>query len=97
MCLLCGSHTPKQIDLTSIFVTIQLPYFVIMLLLTSGYKLSPAQLKHRYYLAPPLSLSRKQIKIKPMLCNPLFIVHIRVKGLFKVILEYKNETPQLKK
>ena len=32
-----------------------------------------------------------------MLYNPLFIVHVRVKGLFKVILEYKNEAPQLVK
>ena len=32
-----------------------------------------------------------------MLCKPLFIVHVRVKGLFKVILQYKNKVPQLKK
>ena len=50
-----------------------------------------------YYLASPQSLSRKQIKTKLMLCKPLFIIHVRVKGLFKVILEYKNEAPQLKK
>ena len=43
------------------------------------------------------SLSRKQIKTKLMLCKPLFIVHVRVKGLLKVILEYKNEAPQLQK
>ena len=48
-------------------------------------------------LAPPQSLSRKQIKTKLILCKPLFIVHVRVKGLFKVILEYKNKVPQLKK
>ena len=40
---------------------------------------------------------RKQIKAKPMLCKPSFIVHVRVKDLFKVILEYKNEAPQWKK
>ena len=37
------------------------------------------------YLAPPQSLSRKQIKTKLMLCKPLFIVHGRVKGFSKVI------------
>ena len=30
---------------------------------------------------PPQSLLRKQIKTKLMLCMPLFIVHVRVKGL----------------
>ena len=39
-CLCC---TPKQIDLTSVFVTIQLPYCVSMLLLTSACKSAPAQ------------------------------------------------------
>ena len=38
----------------------------------------------------------RKIKIKLMFCKPLFIVHGRVKGLFKVILEYKNGVPQLK-
>ena len=37
-----------------------------------------------------------KIKIKLMLCKPLFIVHGKVKGLFKVILEYKNKVTQLK-
>ena len=32
-----------------------------------------------------------------MVCKPLFVVHVRVKGLYKLILEYKNEAPQLKK
>ena len=32
-----------------------------------------------------------------MLCKPLFVIHIRVKGLYKLIVEYKNEAPQLKK
>ena len=31
-----------------------------------------------------------------MLCKPLFIVHVKVKGLFNVIPEYKDEAPQLK-
>ena len=53
--------------------------------------------KHCYYLAPLQSLLRKQNKTILMLCKPLFIVHVRVKGLLKVILEYKNEAPQLKK
>ena len=60
-------------------------------------KLAPAQYKHRYYLAPPQSLSKKQIKTKLMLCKPLFIVHGRVKGFLKVILQYKNEAPSLQK
>ena len=32
-----------------------------------------------------------------MLCEPLFIIHERVKGFLKVILQYKNEVPQLQK
>ena len=30
-------------------------------------------------------------------CKHLFIVHIRVKGLVKVMLQYRNEAPQLQK
>ena len=37
------------------------------------------------------SLSRIQTKTKLMLCKPLFIIHVRAKGLFKVILEYKTK------
>ena len=48
-------------------------------------------------MVPPRSLSRKQIKTKPTLCKLLFIGHGRVEGLFKVILQYKNEAPQLQK
>ena len=33
---------------------------------------------------------------KLMLWKPLFIVHVNVNGLFKIILQYKNEAPQLK-
>ena len=46
--------TSKQIDLTSIFVTIQLPYCVSMLLLTSGCKSAPAHIIYKgcYYSAP---------------------------------------------
>ena len=32
-----------------------------------------------------------------MLCKPLFIIYERAKGLLKVILQYKNEVPQLQK
>ena len=39
--------------------------------------------------------SFKKAKTKLMLCKPLFIIHGRVKGFLKVILEYKNEAPQL--
>ena len=72
-------------------------YHVSMLLLTSGCKLAPAQYKLHYYLAPPQNLSKKQIKIKLMLCKPIFIIHGRVNGLLKVILQYKNEAPQFQK
>ena len=34
---------------------------------------------------------------KIMLCKPLFIIHGRVKAFLKVILQYKNEAPQLQK
>ena len=42
--------------------------------------LAPAQYKHHYYLAPPQSLWRKQIKTKLMLCKPLFIVQAELKA-----------------
>ena len=58
---------------------------------------APAQYKHHYHLAPPQSLSRKQIKTKLMLCKPLFLIHGRVKGLLKVIQQYKNEAPPFQK
>ena len=32
-----------------------------------------------------------------MLCKPLFIIHVRVKGLLKDTLQYKNKVPQLQK
>ena len=51
----------------------------------------------RMYLAPSQRLSRKQIKTILTLCKPLFIVNVRVKALFKVMLEYKNKAPQLEK
>ena len=60
---------------------------------TNRCKSAPTQYKCPYYLAPPQSLSRKQIKTKLMLCKPLFIVHERVKGFLKVILQYKNQAP----
>ena len=37
------------------------------------------------------------IKAKLMLYKPLFIIHDRVKGPFELILDYKNESPQLQK
>ena len=43
------------------------------------------------------SLSRKQIKTELMLYKALFIIHGRVKGILKLILQYKNEEPQLQK
>ena len=54
--------------------------------------------KHCYYLVPPQAKPfKKQTKSKLMLCKPLFNVHVRVKGLYKVILEYKNKVSRLKK
>ena len=45
--LSCRSCTPKQIDLTSVFVIIAaLTYCVSMLLLTSAYKSTYVQYKH---------------------------------------------------
>ena len=41
-------------------------------------------IQHRYYLAPPQSLSRKQINTILPLCKPLFIVNVRVKSLLKL-------------
>ena len=90
----CKCCTPKQIDLTRIFITIQLPYCVSVLLLTSGCKLAPAQYKRHYYLASLQTLSRKQNKAILTLCRPLFVV--KVKGLYKLILVYKNEAPHKK-
>ena len=60
-------------------------------------KSAPAQYKLRYYLILPQGLSRKQIRTKLMLCKLLFIVHGRVKGFLKLILQYKNEVPPLQK
>ena len=59
---MCQSCTPKQIHLQA-FLLLQLPYCVSMLLLTSGCKSAPAQYKRRYYLVPPQTLLRKQIRI----------------------------------
>ena len=57
---------PKQIDLTSVFVNIQLPYFVNVLLLTSRCKSAHLQYTNVIIIwhLHELSLSRKQIKIK---------------------------------
>ena len=63
-----------------------MPYCVSVLLLTSGCKSAPAQYKCHYYLTPPQSLSRKQIKTKLMLFKP-----------FKSYTAPQNETPQLQK
>ena len=54
------SCTPKQIDL-QVFLLLQLPYCVSMLLLTSGCKSAAVQYKCRYYLVPPQSILTKQI------------------------------------
>ena len=52
------------------FLLLQLPYPISVLLLTSRCKSSPAQYKHcPYYLVFSQSLSRIQIKTKLMLCK----------------------------
>ena len=48
-------------------------------------------------LEPPQNLLRKQNKAIPMLFKALFAIRVRVKGLYELILEYKNEASQLKK
>ena len=64
-----------------------------MLLLTSGCKPAPAQYTNVIFGASTKSF-KKQIKTKLMLYKPLFIIiHVKVKGLFKAILEYKNNLP----
>ena len=69
-----------------------------MLLLTSECKSAPAQYTNIVIIIAPLqSLPRKQIKMILTLCKPLLIVNVRVKDLFKVTMEYKNEEPLLEK
>ena len=93
------SCTPKQIDLTSVLLLCQCITCTMGTsrcksgTCTMQRKCMPTQYKH--YLVPPWSLSRKQIKIKLMLCKPLFIVHVRVKILFKLILQYKTKAPKV--
>ena len=53
--------------------------------------------KGRYYLVPLQNLLRKQNKAVLMLCKPLFVIHVKVKGLYELILEYKNEVLYLEK
>ena len=67
-----------------------------MLLLTSGCKSAPAKYTLLLFGVPVKSF-QKQNKAILTLYKPLFIVHVRVEGLFKVILEYKNEVPQFEK
>ena len=58
--IIINAPTPKQIDL-QVFLLLQLPYCVSVLLLTSGCKLAAAQYKCRYYFVPPQSILTKQI------------------------------------
>ena len=80
------------------FITIQLLYFVSVLLLTSRCKSAPAQYKqadvNRHLSIQNVSIiwrlhkvfqENMQIKTKLILYKPLFIVHVRVKGFYKVI------------
>ena len=75
------------------FLLLQLPYRVSKAICSSGCNLAPTQYKHPCYSMPQSPL-RQQIKTKLMLCKPLFIVH---GSFFKVILQYKNEVPQLQR
>ena len=80
----------------SLLVTIQLPYCVSMLLLTSGCKFTPVQYTNVVIIWCLCKISQENKAILT-LCKPLFVVHVRVKGLYKLKLEYKNEAPKLKK
>ena len=73
--LSCQCCTTKQIDLTSVLLLYS------CLIVSNECKSAPAQIyQHSYYLVPPQSLSRKQIKSILTLCKPLFIVHGRIKA-----------------
>ena len=65
MHLLCLN---KQI-LTSVFVTTVA--LLCQCVIANKQKTTPEQYKHHYYLAPPRSLLRKQIKTTLILCKPL--------------------------
>ena len=85
MHLLCRSCATKQIDL-QVFLLLQLAYCFSELLLTSRCKSVP-----NTSAVIICQLPKEQIMTKLMLSKPLFIIYGRVKGLFIVILEYKNE------
>ena len=69
-CACCSSAVKNvHIDLTSVFVTAAL---LCPCVFVNKRIYAPPQYKC-YYLAPPQSLSRKQINTKLMLCKPLFI------------------------
>ena len=53
--------------------------------------------EHSYYLAPPQSLSRKQMKTNLKLCKPLFIVDGRVKRLFKIYATVQKQSTSVAK
>ena len=73
------SCTPEQINL-QVFLLLQLPYGVSVLLLTSRCKSAAAQYECCYYLASPQSILAKPTQAKLMLYKPLFIVHGKVKA-----------------
>ena len=56
----CQSCTPKQIDL-QVFLLLQLPYCVSVVLLTSRCKSAAAKYKRCYYFAPTQSILTKQM------------------------------------
>ena len=62
---------------------------------TSGCKLSPAQYKPCYYLAPPQSLSKKQIKTELMPFKSIFIVHGRVKGSYTMVQKWSTSVAKV--
>ena len=59
-------------------------------------KLAPAKYTLLLFGASAKSF-KKQNKAILTLYKPLFIIHVRVKSLLKVILKYKNEAPQFEK
>ena len=75
----------KQIDLTNDLTS----FFVTTAALLCQHVIVTSRCKMLLFGAPTKSF-RKQIIIKLMFCKTLFIVHVRVKGLLKVILKYEN-------
>ena len=87
----CQCCTPKQIDLTSILLLYS------CLIVSSCYCKQADVNQHLYNIATNIIIIWRLCNIFQDINKPLFIIHLRVKGLLKATLKYKNEAPQLKK